>query len=77
MGVIAIVNRKVTIHYDSEAKTIKMTAANNVFIKSNGESKTYDPSLDVLHHEKFIREIAKECIEEMLMLVNETLQEGK
>ena len=61
----------VSFTYDSVEKSIKMTFQNNVVIKNSGESKTLDSNLDVLDHEPFVFEVAKECIEEMLSLINE------
>lgn len=63
-------SKKVSFHYDSENKSVLMSFKHNRVIRNDGESEVMGANLDVLDYEGFVPEVAKECLEEMLALVN-------
>ena len=62
--------KKVRFSYDSENKKILMTFKENMIITNDGQSETLGPNLDVLGYDGIVLKAAKECLEEMLVLVN-------
>jgi uncharacterized protein YuzB (UPF0349 family) len=62
--------KKVQFTYDSYTRKIIVTFKGNMVVTSDGRCKTIGPSLDVLGYGGFVLEAAKECLEEMLALVD-------
>ncbi|WP_459479629.1 hypothetical protein [Clostridium saccharoperbutylacetonicum] len=62
--------KRVQFTYDSYDGKILVTFKNNMVVTNDGRCKTIGPSLDVLGYSGFVLEAAKECLEEMLALVD-------
>lgn len=68
--------KRVTFHYDSEPygqkNKLTMTFKNNLIVTNSGQTATVGPQIDVLRYGSNAVPLvdAKECLEEMLALVN-------
>lgn len=60
----------VNFRYDSEEKKILMDFKNNLVVTNNGECELIGPNLEVIGANGIIVKAAKECLEEMLALIN-------
>ena len=60
----------VTFRYDSENKTVLMDFKNNLVLTNDGEAVIIGPSLDVTNSDGIVLTAAKECLGEMLALIN-------
>ena len=65
--------KRVRFTYDSELKTVKATWSTNLAIINDNKCKFQEPDLNVLEGDKIQLQAAKECLEEMLKLVNEAI----
>lgn len=65
--------KRVQFTYDSELKTVKTTWFNNLAIANDDRCKFQEPDLNVLEGGEIQLQAAKECLEEMLELVNEAI----
>lgn len=76
--------KRVSFTYDTEKsdKKISVTWCNNVVICNDGRNVIKEPNMDLLGWEMdgkdgdIVLTAAKECLEEMLALVNETIENG-
>ncbi len=74
--------KRVTFHYDSEPEgqmvhdKIVMTFRDNLVVTNSGQSATVGPVIDVLGYapDGIPLIAAKECLEEMLVLVNAAME---
>jgi hypothetical protein len=60
----------VTFRYDSENKTVLMDFKNNLVLTNDGEAVIIGPNLDVINSDGIVLKAAKECIGEMLALID-------
>lgn len=68
------IRKKVTLQYDSELGTVKTSWFANSAITNDGESEFQAPGCNVLGYDGIKLEAAKECLEEMLVIVNNAIE---
>ena len=64
-------NKIISFYYDKESKVMQMSVPENIVVNKNGESKHHDPHGNIIKSDDFIKDIAKENLEEMLQALNE------
>lgn len=66
--------RKVWFKYDNENKTLLATFKGNMAYTDDGIGKEVRPNSDILRSDELVLGVAKQCLEEMLSLINGAIE---